>query len=78
MKKLLFVVAMFAFYSVSVFEEYACQLVDSIGRIYIVNIPIDSILPLSTDSRIERIDAGYLALHYCCRRYRIQLYFYQY
>lgn len=42
---------------VSVFEEYACQLVDSIGRIYIVNIPIDSILPLSTDSRIKRIEA---------------------
>ena len=41
----------------SVFDEYACKVVDRIGRVYIVNIPMSSVPPLTLDARIERIEA---------------------
>lgn len=40
-----------------VFEEYGCKISDKLDRIYIVNIPIDQLAPLSLDYRIERIEA---------------------
>ncbi len=38
-------------------ESYGCQLIDSIGQIYFVRVPIDKLGPLSLDSRVMRIDA---------------------
>ena len=37
--------------------DYGCQVVDSIGRIYIVSIPLSQVAPLSMDRRVERIEA---------------------
>lgn len=36
---------------------YGCQVVDSIGRIFIVNIPFQNLAALSADRRVERIEA---------------------
>lgn len=37
--------------------DYDVEVIDSIGRVYIVNIPLASIGPATLDSRIERIEA---------------------
>ena len=37
--------------------SYGVEVIDSIGRVYIVNIPLSSIAPLSLDERVERIEA---------------------
>ena len=37
--------------------SYGVEVIDSIGRVYIVNIPLSSIAPLSLDARVERIEA---------------------
>ena len=37
--------------------DYGCRVVDSIGRIYIVSIPLDRVADISRDRRIERIEA---------------------
>ena len=37
--------------------DYGCSVVDSIGRIYIVDIPLGQVTPMSMDSRVERIEA---------------------
>lgn len=41
----------------SMAKEYGCQLIDSIGHIYIVRIPIAQLGQLSLDNRVKRIDA---------------------
>lgn len=41
----------------SLFEKYDCVVKAQIGRIYIVSIPINQIMPLSEESAIERIEA---------------------
>ena len=38
-------------------DEYGCQVVDSIGRIFIVKIPYSSLADMAADARIERIEA---------------------
>ena len=38
-------------------ETYDCQILDSIGGIYFVNIPICQLWPMSMDERVQRIDA---------------------
>lgn len=38
-------------------RDYDCQVVDSIGRIYIVSMPLSSVALLSQDARVERIEA---------------------
>ena len=38
-------------------DEYGCTVVDSIGRIYIVSIPVAEVGRLSNDPRVERIEA---------------------
>ena len=37
--------------------DYDCRIVDSIGRIYIVDIPLGQVAPMSMDPRVERIEA---------------------
>ena len=37
--------------------EHGCRMVDSIGRIYIVQIPLTTVASLSRDKRVERIEA---------------------
>lgn len=37
--------------------DYGCRVVDSIGRIYIVDIPLGQVAPMSMDPRVERIEA---------------------
>ena len=37
--------------------SYGVEVIDSIGRVYIVNIPLSGIAPLSLDERVERIEA---------------------
>lgn len=39
------------------FERHHCRLIDSIGRIYIVNIPLDEVAPLSHNDTVERLEA---------------------
>ena len=43
--------------SSSMLDEYGCQVVDSIGRIFIVEIPYSSLADMAADARIERIEA---------------------
>lgn len=43
--------------SSSMLDEYGCQVVDSIGRIFIVKIPYSSLADMAADARIERIEA---------------------
>ena len=40
-----------------VLEAYGCRVVDHVGRIHIVEIPVSSVDELSLDERIERIEA---------------------
>lgn len=42
--------------------DYGCLVVDSIGRIYIISIPLSQVAPLSTDQRVERIEAERMKL----------------
>lgn len=39
------------------FERHGCRLIDSIGHIYIVNIPLDNVAELSNNDTISRIEA---------------------
>lgn len=39
------------------FERHGCRLIDNVGRIYIVSIPLCEISPLSNNDTIERIEA---------------------
>lgn len=39
------------------FSSHNCQLIDNIGRIFIVNIPLDEVAGLSYNDTIERIEA---------------------
>ena len=39
------------------FERHGCRLIDNVGRIYIVSIPLSEIIPLSNNDTIERIEA---------------------
>lgn len=39
------------------FERYGCRLVDSVGRIYIVNVPLDKVAELSNNDTVSRIEA---------------------
>ena len=43
--------------SSNMLDEYGCQVVDSIGRIFIVEIPYSSLADMAADARIERIEA---------------------
>lgn len=43
--------------SPDVLLPYGCRVLDRIGRIHIVNIPVGSVAELSNDPRIERIEA---------------------
>ena len=43
--------------SPALLETYGCRVIDRVGRIYIVDIPVTSVAALSMDSRIERIEA---------------------
>ena len=56
-----YIATLMAFYdrhqSSAMLADYGCRVVDSIGRIYIVEVPIRSIAPLSRDERVERIEA---------------------
>lgn len=37
--------------------DYGIEVIDSIGRVFVVNIPLDSIGPVTLDPRVERIEA---------------------
>ena len=37
--------------------DYGCRVVDSIGRIYIVDVPLSQVAALTADRRVERIEA---------------------
>lgn len=39
------------------FERHGCRLLDSVGRIYIVSIPLNEMIALSNNDTIERIEA---------------------
>ncbi|MBP5662866.1 MAG: hypothetical protein J6X16_01160, partial [Bacteroidales bacterium] len=39
------------------FERHGCRLIDNVGRIFIVSIPLCEISPLSNNDTIERIEA---------------------
>ena len=39
------------------FSKYGCKLIDRVGRIYIVDIPLDKVVALSQNDTIERIEA---------------------
>ena len=41
----------------SFFERHECQLVDSIGRIYIIGVPLRAVPSLSNNDTVERIEA---------------------
>lgn len=41
----------------AIVETYDCQILDSIGGIYFVNIPICQLGPMSMDERVQRIEA---------------------
>ena len=41
----------------SFFNRYGCRLIDSIGRIYIVNIPLNAVAELSHNDTIQRLEA---------------------
>lgn len=41
----------------AVAADYHCHLVDSVGRVYIIDIPLSQIAPMSKDIRVERIEA---------------------
>lgn len=38
-------------------QDYGCNVLDSIGKIYIVNIPVNQLMNMSLDIRIKRIEA---------------------
>ena len=39
------------------FERHGCRMIDSVGRIYIVSIPIDEVTSLSNNDTVERLEA---------------------
>ena len=39
------------------FERHGCRLIDNVGRIYIVSIPLNKVAALSNNDTIERIEA---------------------
>ena len=39
------------------FEQHGCRMIDSIGRIYIVSIPLSEVVALSNNDTIERLEA---------------------
>ncbi len=39
------------------FERHGCRMIDSIGRIYIVNIPLGEVAALSNNDTVERLEA---------------------
>ena len=41
----------------SIATDYGCQVVDSVGRIYIVEIPVSKMVYMSMDDRVERLEA---------------------
>jgi subtilisin family serine protease len=44
-------------YNSSILKAYNVEVIDSVGRIYIVRLPVESVGALSMDPRIERIEA---------------------
>lgn len=43
--------------SPDILSTYGCRVIDRVGRIFIVDIPVDRVAELSHDARIERIEA---------------------
>ena len=43
--------------ALAVAADYGCHLVDSMGRVYIIDIPLSQITSMSKDRRVERIEA---------------------
>ena len=43
-------------YADAFFDEHGCRLIDSVGRIYIVSIPLNKVAALSYNDTIERIE----------------------
>ena len=43
--------------ALAVAVDYGCHLVDSVGRVYIIDIPVSQITSMSKDRRVERIEA---------------------
>ena len=41
----------------SFFERHGCRMIDSIGRIYIVSIPLGEVVALSNNDTVERLEA---------------------
>ena len=39
------------------FKRHGCRMIDSVGRIYIVSIPIDEVTSLSNNDTVERLEA---------------------
>lgn len=39
------------------FDRHSCRLIDKVGRIYIVDIPLDAVMVLAQNDTIERIEA---------------------
>ena len=43
------------------FERHGCRMIDSVGRIYIVSIPLGEVAALSTNDTVERLEAERMA-----------------